>query len=288
MGLFGTSKKETCFLCGKEVNTSLLNSNCIPLADRKYICNACAKEYGVVRIEGLFKPDITSEMVERRVCSKNLVTQKKFIPTQIIKRAKVGDYVDIPIMEVDENAGLINLLIPAFKHSSVDYIKPVDKMLNFELLEDDKSIVDGNSLLGAVAGGELFGAAGAIVGAGLNSKDVIQTCRSMKIRLIFDDMEEPNIYLDIFGRQISGSINKAGSDYKAFKNVAYECMALLSVLLEHNKANKAASAAAATAEQAANTQGSVADEILKFKQLLDMGAITQEEFDAKKKELLGL
>ena len=32
----------------------------------------------------------------------------------------------------------------------------------------------------------------------------------------------------------------------------------------------------------------VADEIKKFKELLDMGAITQEEFDAKKKQLLGL
>ena len=32
----------------------------------------------------------------------------------------------------------------------------------------------------------------------------------------------------------------------------------------------------------------VADELLKFKQLLDMGAITQEEFDAKKKQLLEL
>ena len=31
---------------------------------------------------------------------------------------------------------------------------------------------------------------------------------------------------------------------------------------------------------------SVADELLKFKQLLDMGAITQDEFDAKKRELL--
>lgn len=31
-----------------------------------------------------------------------------------------------------------------------------------------------------------------------------------------------------------------------------------------------------------------AEEIKKFKELLDMGAITQEEFDAKKKELLGL
>ncbi len=34
--------------------------------------------------------------------------------------------------------------------------------------------------------------------------------------------------------------------------------------------------------------GSVADELLKFKNLLDMGAVTQEEFDQKKKELLNL
>ncbi|MGB7594109.1 MAG: SHOCT domain-containing protein [Erysipelotrichaceae bacterium] len=32
---------------------------------------------------------------------------------------------------------------------------------------------------------------------------------------------------------------------------------------------------------------SVADEIIKFKQLLDQGILTQEEFDKKKKELLG-
>lgn len=32
----------------------------------------------------------------------------------------------------------------------------------------------------------------------------------------------------------------------------------------------------------------VADEILKFKNLLDCGAITSEEFEAKKKQLLGL
>lgn len=38
--------------------------------------------------------------------------------------------------------------------------------------------------------------------------------------------------------------------------------------------------------QAAPT--SAADELKKFKELLDMGVITQEEFDAKKKQLLGL
>ena len=33
---------------------------------------------------------------------------------------------------------------------------------------------------------------------------------------------------------------------------------------------------------------SAADELIKFKELLDMGILTQEEFDAKKKQLLGL
>ena len=33
---------------------------------------------------------------------------------------------------------------------------------------------------------------------------------------------------------------------------------------------------------------SVADELIKFKQLLDIGVLTQEEFDIKKKELLGI
>lgn len=36
------------------------------------------------------------------------------------------------------------------------------------------------------------------------------------------------------------------------------------------------------------TKASAADELLKYKQLLDMGALTEEEFKIKKKELLGL
>lgn len=44
----------------------------------------------------------------------------------------------------------------------------------------------------------------------------------------------------------------------------------------------------APAQPVSTTTVSSADELLKFKQLLDMGAITQEEYDAKKKQILGL
>lgn len=49
---------------------------------------------------------------------------------------------------------------------------------------------------------------------------------------------------------------------------------------EYEKEKASAAAPASTV--------STADELKKFKELLDMGAITQEEFDAKKKQLLGL
>lgn len=39
---------------------------------------------------------------------------------------------------------------------------------------------------------------------------------------------------------------------------------------------------------ATSSNFNTADEIMKYKQLLDAGAITQEEYDAKKKQLLGL
>lgn len=43
-----------------------------------------------------------------------------------------------------------------------------------------------------------------------------------------------------------------------------------------------------TTKTVSNEEIGTADEIKKYKELLDMGAITQEEFDIKKKQLLNL
>ena len=58
---------------------------------------------------------------------------------------------------------------------------------------------------------------------------------------------------------------------------AYE---VLSVILNNYKARKKS--------VATGTTQSSADELKKYKELLDAGIITQEEFDAEKKQLLGL
>lgn len=63
----------------------------------------------------------------------------------------------------------------------------------------------------------------------------------------------------------------------------------------NEKMNEVADYVRSKVEEAKNGGGqtivkevSAADELKKFKELLDMGIITQEEFDAKKKQLLGL
>ena len=55
-----------------------------------------------------------------------------------------------------------------------------------------------------------------------------------------------------------------------------EVSAVLKTLLDQNNSDSS------------TTNYSNADELKKFKELLDSGVISQEEFDAKKKQLLGL
>jgi len=57
---------------------------------------------------------------------------------------------------------------------------------------------------------------------------------------------------------------------------------------EKKKPKKAAAKKSKPRKTSAPKTDSVADEIKKFADLKDQGILTQEEFDAKKKELLGL
>lgn len=67
------------------------------------------------------------------------------------------------------------------------------------------------------------------------------------------------------------------SEYKeATKNIQ-EAAKFLDRICEQN-----------STEKSLTQTSSAADEILKYKQLLDIGAITQEEFQAKKESLLNL
>lgn len=72
--------------------------------------------------------------------------------------------------------------------------------------------------------------------------------------------------------------------YKAFAILCSIAIVVIAVIKRSSRIVPAVEKSATTIIQAASS----ADELKKYKELLDSGVITQEEFDAKKKQLMGL
>lgn len=147
-----------------------------------------------------------------------------------------------------------------------------DDIVDFELLEDNKSISNGN-IGRAVVGGVLFGGVGAIVGSttGRKKKEI---CKKLQIKITVNDISNPVVYIDL----ITAEVKKNSFLYETTFSKAQEILSLLSIICQEN--SKENSDLTSTV--------SVADEIKKYKELLDMGAITLDEFEKKKKDLLNL
>ena len=72
------------------------------------------------------------------------------------------------------------------------------------------------------------------------------------------------------------------------KNTNSNISSMSNSIIDENNELKGNKKTAKPKETSAPKSESVADEIKKFSDLKDQGILTQEEFDAKKKELLGL
>lgn len=147
--------------------------------------------------------------------------------------------------------------------------------MDYELLEDGNTLTKGG-LGRAVAGGLLFGGVGAVVGGVTGKKHGKSTCSQLQIKITVNNVSEPTEYITF----ISSEIKKDGMIYKTMGEAGpgMPVPAAGDLCIQPQAEPEAAPAV---------EPASVADELLKFKQLLDMGAITQEEFDAQKKQLLG-
>ena len=140
-------------------------------------------------------------------------------------------------------------------------------VLDFSLDEDGQTITTGG-IGTAAAGAILFGAAGAVVGAVVGKKST-NTCESLSITVATKDRERPTISHSF----ISSKVKRDSYEYKTASQNARECASKLTQIIALNQPHE-------------TKPLSVADELLKMKQLLDCGALTQMEFDEQKKRLL--
>lgn len=100
----------------------------------------------------------------------------------------------------------------------------------------------------------------------------------MKIRLTVKDMNNPTEYIDMNPVRIR--MKRSSGQYRKNLEETQEILSCLELIIRENQKSLSASENSKPAD--------AADEILKYKKLLDAGTITQEEYEAKKKQLLNL
>lgn len=250
MGLFGKSKSELCSVCGNNAGDKKLSDG--------FVCNDCLKKCGnFLSSFGLKNRSI--ENIKRAITTNenNNNLLNLFQATRKIQK----------YLEIDENNMLWKL--PSYRNIIFCY----DDIISFELLENGQAITKGG-LGRAVVGGALFGGVGAIVGGVTGKKKIKQEINEYRIKIITKHFFYPQVFINFL---IAGKMKSDSILYKSYAQNAQSVLSMLSII--QNSVSE---------KDNSSTELSTADEILKFKKLLDDGIITKDEFDKKKTQLLNL
>lgn len=155
-------------------------------------------------------------------------------------------------------------------------------IISYEYIENGKAVTTGG-LGSAVIGGALFGGVGAVVGSNVGKKTTTQEINQMSIKIITRDEYVSQLFINL----VTMSAIKSGSSiYNMNFNIIQQILSLLAIMVDSCKTTEKVEKKAALESGARSS--STADEISKFKNLFDTGAITEEEFTAAKKKLLGI
>lgn len=154
---------------------------------------------------------------------------------------------------------------------------------SYDLYQDSDLITKGGTGR-AIAGGLAFGVTGAIIGGSTAKRKTVKVVNEMYIRVSFK-----TISADYVKIPLCGSVRTDSPAYHNAREMANQVIALLDAMVSQTQINTDAEHGDLVAKNHTDTSTaplSPADEILKFKSLLDCGAITEEEYETVKKRLL--
>lgn len=258
--MFARKPKEVCALCGETLN----DSTRFQLADA-VICTKCEEQIGAY---SRHSHQHTLEDIKKA---------KEIAKTNIIK---------IQNFPKSHSAAGILFLDPVHKEwyiaspkwGEVPIVFQYSDLLDYTTKTDD--IFTYQSGAGKAVGyGLMFGGLGAIAG-GLSGRKKQQLIYELSITVKVKSEWTDRIKINVVKEKTTAS----PEEYHDYINSYNKIIKLLDEILAEN--GRISSSKSANEPQTMNP--SPADELLKYKQLLDCGAITQEEFDAKKKQLLNL
>lgn len=148
---------------------------------------------------------------------------------------------------------------------------PYDDLVSFKLLENGEQITEGGVNLGRAAiGGLALGSVGAgFAGLSKMKKQDIDYCTSMQIVVSVKNKRNGTLNV-VF---VFGKTKKSSFVYTTAQATAQSTLDGFNYVLDH---------------QTNKTEDNDIAALKKWKDMLDMDIITQEDFDNKKREILGL
>ena len=218
------------------------------------VCKSCiSKTYPFIITLSWKK--ITSSQIHKAIeaAEQNARLKELFQPTKKIEK----------YFSIDENNRL-------WQANGLNVIFSYDDIISYDLLEDGESITKGG-IGSAAVGGILFGGVGAVVGGVTGKKKTKQEINEFRVKIVTRNEMCKEVYINFL---TTGAVKSDSFLYKSYKNSAQSIITELAVILDSCSSQE--------------KPISNAEEISKYKKLFDDGVITQEEFEAKKKQLLGL
>ena len=262
-----------CSICKRKMGVM---TGKVHLADG-WICSSCYENAGMSRWstkELTAAREITTMNFQRIICGLKPLTEedRALMPFRAANSQRVNSF--IPTYQIDNLIAFddVNMEFCCGSQDLVDLFK-YQNIVDYELIESVGSVSKG-SAGSALVGGALFGTTGAIIGAAASERTTIKECDSLCIKITLRETYRPLIYINF----ISQKTMTNSAVYKEAFDSAQKCMSLLKLACDKVRLS----------QSQIGVSHSTADELRKFKQLLDDGIITEEEFLRKKALLLGI
>lgn len=258
MGFFNSF---TCPVCNKTF--SFLRKT-ITQINGEYLCGDCAKKRGrdlLQMSKGMEDYENKLRQFDNKIFEnkKNLLERKKMFNPSV----SINDIIyfddENKLFSFPEKSRMINV------YNIISY----DELISYDVIENGATVTSGG-LGEALLGGAFFGLAGAIAGG--TSKRIDDLCSTLQLKITTSNEVTPVIYIDF----LKSETPKNSSVYKEKSRDIQNILSKFEIITNGNS----------DFNKEKDNKFSAADEIKKYKELLDMGAITEEEYEKKKKQLL--
>ena len=229
------------------------------------------EQIAVIRINREIKKEIKVGIERKKI---QTVVGDDFVVSKTVPILASG-WATIKLIVDNEHKQFIYL---SGKYQSKKY--KFSDIINYEIYENGHSKVKGRAG-SALIGGAFFGLGGLIVGSSM-SRNINEKCNQLKLIIRLNDFDCPQIMITYVDNV---DWDKNGRKYRNMKENIQAVCSMLEYMLNEKPLEQSSTV---KQEEKTSEQKSQKEQLQELKEMLDDGLITQEDFEQKKKQILGL